>query len=340
MAASVQELLLAAQAKAPQKSPLVQLIESGMAGYDVGLQDKVRNVEIAKKMIEINQSRQEKLAQEKMALQMEKDLRDGQDGISGLGTPATPTAKFKREWNVDEKGKISSKITKVDPPAPKEVKVPSSIEEGIMDRVNKGEISLEEGIALKSKAAKQPVDMSMQRAITKAKVELAESRPLVTSAIAEIERVEKLNKKSRGGWTGAATQKMQSGLNVGTDSPEFKNTADVLNTMKAQVARILKSTFGGQLSDGERAYLNEVYGALGTMSPAEREIAMTNVKTTLRSKLDASESKLRELQFDAGIDMPDERTGTQKTKTKEIPSDNSDLSGMSDEELRAIAGGQ
>lgn len=86
--------------------------------------------------------------------------------------------------------------------------------------------------------------------------------------------------------------KIKSGLNVGTNDPTFKNTADVVNTMQAQVARVLKSTFGGQLSDDERKYLNKVYGALPSMSPTERNIAMTNVKTMLVSKRDAMRARM------------------------------------------------
>lgn len=131
--------------------------------------------------------------------------------------------------------------------------------------------------------------------LVKAKGDLGGTRAFVRDTIAEIDRIEALNENSRGGLMGALTQKASSMLNVGTESPEFTNTADVVNTMQAQVARVLKSTFGGQLSDGERAYLNEVYGALPTLSPAERKIAMQNVKTMLKSKLSESESKFNEL---------------------------------------------
>lgn len=121
----------------------------------------------------------------------------------------------------------------------------------------------------------------------------AEDQALMDSVSAEISRIKELNKNSRGGVLGQAMQRGQSALNMGTDSPEFRNTADVINTLKSQVARVLKSTFGGQLSDSERAYMNEVYGAAESMTPQEREIAMTNVLTTLASKAKTSGAKYR-----------------------------------------------
>lgn len=147
-------------------------------------------------------------------------------------------------------------------------------------------------------------DRSMDREIVKAKVSLAKTKPFVTSTVSEIERVEKLNKDSYGGAAGSLQMKTMSALNLGANDPKFQNTSDVVNTMQAQVARVLKSTFGGQLSDGERAYLNEVYGALPKLSQTERGIAMKNVKTMLRSKLEGEQQTLSELQGDSGMSEP------------------------------------
>jgi hypothetical protein len=144
-------------------------------------------------------------------------------------------------------------------------------------------------------------DRTMQTAVTKAKVQLAEDRPMVTQTLKEIDRVEKLNQDSYGGVGGGLVMKAKSALNMGTNDPKFINTTDVINTMQAQVAKILKSTFGGQLSDGERQYLNEVYGALPKLSQVERSVAMKNVKTMLNNKFIASQSKLSELQGDKSV---------------------------------------
>lgn len=138
----------------------------------------------------------------------------------------------------------------------------------------------------------------------------AEESTMVDGVISEINRVKVLNKNSRGGVLGALAQKGQSALNMGTDSPEFKNTADVINTLKGAVSRVLKSTFGGQLSDSEREYLNQVYGAAERMSPSERDIAMTNVITILNGKKQASGAKLNAL---TGQGQPAPQTGGQET---------------------------
>jgi hypothetical protein len=134
------------------------------------------------------------------------------------------------------------------------------------------------------------------------------------SIINEIDRVQKLNSNSYGGYFGNLEMKAKSAFNMGQDDVKFKNTADVINTMQQQVARVLKSTFGGQLSDSEREYLNNVYGALPKLSQTERDIAMTNVKRMLSSK----------------IPNQGQNTGS---------GPGNDLSSMSDDELLRIANG-
>lgn len=124
-----------------------------------------------------------------------------------------------------------------------------------------------------------------------AKGQVAEDQATLDSIFSEIDRVQKLNEDAYGGVGGAAIMKVKSALNLGTNDIKFKNTADIVNTLQGQVARVLKSTFGGQLSDDERKYLNNVYGALPQLSNVERDIAMTNVKTMLQGKLAGSSAK-------------------------------------------------
>jgi hypothetical protein len=150
--------------------------------------------------------------------------------------------------------------------------------------------------------APQAIDPTLKREIAKAQVSVAKTKPLVDGIIKEIDRVQLLNKESYGGLAGQAQMKARRATGLGDESKKFKNTADVVNTMQSQVARVLKSTFGGQLSDGERQYLNEVYGALAGLSPTERDIAMTNVKTMLKARLEGDEGTLQELLATAGID--------------------------------------
>jgi hypothetical protein len=119
----------------------------------------------------------------------------------------------------------------------------------------------------------------------------AEMEAVVGQAIQELERIEPLNKESRGGLFGRIAQRTESALDPDKPSKKFTNTADVINTLQGMVSRVLKSTFGAQLSDGERQYLNEVYGASEKMSRKEREIAIKNVKTILNDKLVAAKSR-------------------------------------------------
>lgn len=121
--------------------------------------------------------------------------------------------------------------------------------------------------------------------------ESAEAQSIADNAIAELNRIRPLNDKSRGGLLGRMSQRIESMGDPDQPSEQFKNTADVINSLKGMVVSVLKSTFGGQLSDGEREYLNEVYGAVEGMSRAERKIAMDGVERTLRNAQKRAASK-------------------------------------------------
>lgn len=102
-------------------------------------------------------------------------------------------------------------------------------------------------------------------------------------AISEINRIMPLNEKASGGYLGALRQKGMSAMNK--EDATFRNTADVVNSAQGLVTKVLKSTFGGQLSDSEREYMNQIYGAMPNYSIAERRIALTNVKRMLENKI-------------------------------------------------------
>jgi hypothetical protein len=72
---------------------------------------------------------------------------------------------------------------------------------------------------------------------------------------------------------------------LGTKDPKFQNTAYVVQELKSMVAKVLKSTFGGQLSDSEREYLNSVYGAAADYTQEERRIAIEGIKRMFDNKL-------------------------------------------------------
>lgn len=299
--ASVEELILAAQARHQRpKSTIGTLLESAMTGYDQGVADREARFNTTLKLLQMQQIQQEMDAQQEMAdeikKQQEDNIRQELQMVGGSPKPVMPKQKFVQEISQDEKGRFSRKFKTVEPSQPK------SLEEIAAGKVQGGELSLDEAYRMKEKPPAP--DKSMSREITKAKVKLATTRPMVESVISEIDRVQKLNKDSYGGRIGQVQMKMRSGLEIGTESPKFKNTADTINTMQSQVAKVLKSTFGGQLSDGEREYLNGVYGALPSLSRSERDIAMTNVKKMLQAKLDGDKATLQELLDDAGIVEP------------------------------------
>jgi hypothetical protein len=306
--ASVQELLLAAESRNRAHSPfspLLDIANTAFGAYDEGVQMRSRNLALQKQQIELQQMKQEVAAQKEMQAQIKARLAAQNEAktknaarVAAGGAPIVePAQKLNEEIKQDEKGKFSRTWKETDGAA---VKVPKTYEEGLMAEVAAGKMSLDEAGRRKAAQAQGTPDKSMARAITKAKVDLATIRPMVSAVLSEIERVEKLNADSYGGLTGEAQMKVRSKLNVGTDGAKFKNTSDIVNTMQAQVAKVLKSTFGAQLSDGERQYLNQIYGALPSLSQTERAIAMKNVKTMLNGRLEAAKSTLSELQADGG----------------------------------------
>lgn len=332
--ASVQELLLAAEAK-KNPNPLLDLLQSGISGYQTGQGiaktraniDETR-VDTAIKLIQKQQLQQEIDSQKEMQEQIKQELglreQETKQSFNEAGTKPKPVMadqKFKTTIEQDEKGRYKRKFETIQAPENKE---PETLEQILAQRVKSGEITLEQAFRIKEKPPAP--DRSMQREVTKAKVDYAKYKPVVDSAMTEIDRILPLNENSYGGKLGQAAFASASASGIGTESEKFKNTADVLNTMQSQVVKVLKSSFGGQLSDGEREYLNRVYGALPGMSTSERKIAMKNVKKMLSASLEGKKETLSILLEDAGIDpkLLDSR-----------PSDTGDYSGMSDEDLEA-----
>jgi hypothetical protein len=150
-----------------------------------------------------------------------------------------------------------------------------------------------------------PVNRAMQSAMAKAQANLAETNSFVKTEIPTLIEMKKLNANSYGGFGGDIAFKTKSALNMGQDDPKFQNTAMVINTMQGMVAKILKSTFGGQLSEGEREYLNKVMGALPKLSQVERDIAIDRVIRTIQENAAKAQSKYEELQG-YGLEQPQE----------------------------------
>ncbi len=138
--ASVQELLLAAQAKQKTSpfSQLAQAITAGTEGYAQGVESRnkamqfksaedLKRAEIAKALIEVQQ-KQEQIAyqqeesrklkerqniQDSMNVTAEQDLRNKQAGIAAPSQPTTPSSKLEETINVDKEGQISKSFKPV-----------------------------------------------------------------------------------------------------------------------------------------------------------------------------------------------------------------------------------
>lgn len=117
--------------------------------------------------------------------------------------------------------------------------------------------------------------------------------------ISEVDRILPLNEKSSGGYFGGLRQKTMGALDI--EDEKFRSTEDVVNSAKSMVASVLKSTFGGQLSDSEREYLNSVYGAFEGYSRAKRRIAMTNIRRMMENKINNASEQSSE--FESPLDI-------------------------------------
>jgi hypothetical protein len=145
--ASVQELILAAQAKQkPQPlSQLAQLVNAASSGYSEGITQKnvnaeaeLRKAQVVKQLVEAHQAQQEmdsqaamlsdpsnpfrKQVQETLGAQAEQALREKQAAVGAPKPPTTPAGKFETTWSQDEKGRVSRSVKEV---SPKQADVPS-----------------------------------------------------------------------------------------------------------------------------------------------------------------------------------------------------------------------
>lgn len=135
------------------------------------------------------------------------------------------------------------------------------------------------------KEEKPIIDKSMQAQIAKAKYEYAKVKPVATSISKEMDKLMELNKNSYGGLPGGMTVSILGKFDAkATD--KYNNTLDLIKGMQQQVAKALKPSFGGQISEGERKYLNELYGALPGMGRVERERAMMKVKQIMETSIE------------------------------------------------------
>ena len=134
------------------------------------------------------------------------------------------------------------------------------------------------------------IDKARAKALVESEMGLAETKANTESAFGEIDRILALNEESYGGLAGGLKYKALSASNSGEGDKKFENTADIVNTLKNRVVDILKSSFGGQLSDAEREYMDSVVGAAPYMSQYERKVAIEALKRKFEKILSAKEA--------------------------------------------------
>lgn len=124
----------------------------------------------------------------------------------------------------------------------------------------------------------------------KAKAEYFDAKAFAPGAVKILDKLRVLNKNSYGTAVGGFQYKLSEKTGIGDETTKFKNTAEVVNQLRQMVSKVLKATFGGQLSDGERAYLDKVYGASEDFTKSQRDIAIRNVKRMFVEKLAEKQS--------------------------------------------------
>ena len=130
--ASVQELLLAAEAK-KKTNPLLDLLQTGIQGFQTGqgiaknnLANKESNIDIAIKLIQkhqleqdiINRQQTQDLLRQEIAGR-EQDTTDQFKGVGVKPNPSMPGPKLKKKITMDEKGNLSASF---ETETPKEIK--------------------------------------------------------------------------------------------------------------------------------------------------------------------------------------------------------------------------
>lgn len=107
----------------------------------------------------------------------------------------------------------------------------------------------------------------------------------VINVESELNHLLKLNKNSYGGLAGKAKMGILSATDSGGGDQTYINTRTILTSLKSNVVENLKKTFGGQISEGERQFLIDQYGAAEGGSRVEREVAIENIRKFARRKL-------------------------------------------------------
>lgn len=149
----------------------------------------------------------------------------------------------------------------------------------------------------------------------KAKAEYFEAKAFVPGSVKILDELSELNKKSFGGAIQGIGYKLTQKTGIGEDSEKFRNTTEIVNSLRQMVSKVLKATFGGQLSDGERAYLDTVYGAAPQYTKTEREIAIKNVRRMFTERLQEKQTA-----YESWVNSPGSASAPAEKPAEQAPS--------------------
>jgi hypothetical protein len=131
--------------------------------------------------------------------------------------------------------------------------------------------------------------------LAKSETGQAELEADFTSTTNTLNKVKEANKNAYAGIMGNLSYEAQVKSGAIQDEQKVKDTAFVRNELMAITAKMLKATFGGQLSDSERKYLNDVNGAAGTLSTIQRDTAIDRIRNIYKTSLERARSKTKSL---------------------------------------------
>jgi len=327
--ASVQELLLAAETK---KSPFIKLLEGAAQGFGQAQQG---GLDRTIKMIQLDQMRQEMAQQAEMqkeiqmqlSAQQESATQRGLKSVAGAPAAVLPTQKLKQKISQDEKGRYSRSFEMVEP------KEPASLDAIVAGKVDRGEMTLEQAYALKNRS--EGISPSLNYQMQKdAEKRVTEEKGRVIPGYQSTGEVVVDDTEAKNLRSGVAEfETFKSGISeyknlikkYGTTEPTDRRAQGQLSAYAKNLQLRVKNLAQlGVLSASDIPFIEEQLpgpgvfrtkeGMLGALDTAEK--LMT---TSINKKLKTS-----------GY------VATEQTP----PLNNSDLSSMTDEELKRIANGE
>ena len=325
--ASVQELLLAAQAKQKSSpvSDLAKLIDAASSGYTEGInlrnvqsEADLRRADIAKKLIEAQQIKEEMVAQEelrkqfqaRLGVQSEQNLRTAQAGIATPKTLPTPAGKFTEKWSQDAKGNLSRTLEQV---SPTDIAPPA----GYRWTANKSLEAIPGG----------PSDLKAGEAAVAAQASQEEAKNQANTILTKInEAIPKISNWSAGKGAILSGVPGSDAYNLRSDIETVKSNLgfEALKSMKSQSKTGASGL--GQLSDREMTLLTSLVANLDTkQSPSQLRQRLTEVRDKYQNVLE----KL----FPSASTSPKPATGrgtvvTPKTENKTAEQRYNELSGQ------------